>query len=137
MELERIVNKALSKDPAQRYQHVDEFLVDLKSVAKAMKPGEAGAGVVPGMGRARGRFYAYAAVMAFVGVMAVSVAILYKLGVFDRAAESIDSIAVLPMENLSGDPNQEYFVDGMTDALIADLAKIKALRAISGTSAMH
>ncbi|MEJ7713514.1 MAG: hypothetical protein WKF84_27635 [Pyrinomonadaceae bacterium] len=41
------------------------------------------------------------------------------------------------MENLSGDPAQEYFADGMTDALIGDLAKIGELRVISRTSSMH
>ena len=46
-------------------------------------------------------------------------------------------IVVLPFENLSGDPEQEYFVDGMTDALSAELGKIKALRVISRTSAMQ
>ena len=50
---------------------------------------------------------------------------------------TITSIAVLPLANLSGDPAEEYFVDGMTDALIGDLAKIEALRVISRTSAMH
>jgi TolB-like protein/Tfp pilus assembly protein PilF len=44
---------------------------------------------------------------------------------------------VLPLENLSHDPEQEYFADGMTDALTTDLAKISALRVISRTSAMH
>src|SRR5262249_48640813 len=48
----------------------------------------------------------------------------------------IDSIAVLPLKNLSADPEQEYFADGMTDALITDLAKMGALRVISRTSAM-
>jgi TolB-like protein/Flp pilus assembly protein TadD len=46
------------------------------------------------------------------------------------------SIAVLPLENLSGDPAQEYFADGMTDELITDLAKISGLRVISRTSVM-
>jgi TolB-like protein/DNA-binding winged helix-turn-helix (wHTH) protein/Tfp pilus assembly protein PilF len=56
---------------------------------------------------------------------------------YERSANSrptIRSLAVLPLENLSGDPNQEYFADGMTDELITDLAQIHSLRVISHTS---
>jgi len=49
----------------------------------------------------------------------------------------IRSVAVLPLENLSHDPEQEYFADGMTDALITNLAKIRALRVISRNSVMQ
>ena len=50
---------------------------------------------------------------------------------------AIRSLAVLPLENLSSDPSQEYFADGMTDELITDLGQISALRVISRTSVMQ
>jgi TolB-like protein/DNA-binding winged helix-turn-helix (wHTH) protein/tetratricopeptide (TPR) repeat protein len=52
-------------------------------------------------------------------------------------AKRFSSIAVLPLENLSNDPAQEYFADGMTDELITDLAQLGSLRVISRTSVMH
>jgi TolB-like protein/DNA-binding winged helix-turn-helix (wHTH) protein/Flp pilus assembly protein TadD len=53
-----------------------------------------------------------------------------------RASSAIRSLAVLPLENLSGDASQGYFADGMTDELITDLSQISALRVISRTSVM-
>jgi TolB-like protein len=52
------------------------------------------------------------------------------------ANREVRSIAILPLENLSGDPQQEYFADGMTDELITDLGQVSALRVISRTSVM-
>jgi TolB-like protein/Flp pilus assembly protein TadD len=52
-------------------------------------------------------------------------------------AASIQSLAVLPLENLTGDPKQDYFADGMCDALITELSQIKKLRVISRTSVMQ
>src|SRR5262249_19167115 len=53
------------------------------------------------------------------------------------AAQAIKSLAILPLQNFTGDPSQEYLVDGMTDALITNLSKLSSLRVISRTSAMH
>ena len=49
----------------------------------------------------------------------------------------VQSLVVLPLENLSGNPEQEYFADGLTEALITSLAKMRALRVVSRTTAMH
>ena len=57
--------------------------------------------------------------------------------IFANGEPPIHSIVVLPLENLSGDPTQEYFVDGMTDTLITDLAKMPEVKVISRTSAMQ
>jgi TolB-like protein len=59
------------------------------------------------------------------------------VGALQVTAEPIESLLVLPLENLSGDAEQEYFADGMTEALITNLAKISALRLVSRTTAMH
>jgi TolB-like protein/Tfp pilus assembly protein PilF len=59
------------------------------------------------------------------------------LSLFTGRAEEIDSIAVLPFENLTGDTGQEYFVDGITNELIGQLGQISALRVISRTSVMQ
>ena len=53
-----------------------------------------------------------------------------------RRPVGIRSLAVLPLENFSGDPSQDFFADGMTDELITNLAQIKALRVVSRTSVM-
>ena len=54
-----------------------------------------------------------------------------------QSLSHITSLAVLPLANLSGDPSQDYFADGMTDELTTDLARIRSLRVISETSAMR
>jgi TolB-like protein/DNA-binding winged helix-turn-helix (wHTH) protein len=80
---------------------------------------------------------------AFVGVLLIVTGVWWltwhRVGVRHSAAtgERVQSLAVLPLENLSGDTEQEYFADGMTAELITELAKIGSLRVISRTSAMR
>jgi TolB-like protein/Tfp pilus assembly protein PilF len=71
--------------------------------------------------------------------MTIALAAVYWLWIRGKNSDSVQlrAIAVLPLENLSADPAQEYFSDGMTDALITDLAKIGGLRVISRTSVLQ
>ena len=75
------------------------------------------------------------------GVAALAVAafayVLRPVAATDPVRPAITSLAVLPLENLSGDATQDYFADGVTEALIANLARIRALRVVSRTSVMR
>src|SRR5262245_13896986 len=77
------------------------------------------------------------AVILVVLTMAAIVYVKFFRGSSSVYAGVIKSLAVLPLQNLSGDPSQEYFADGMTDALIGGLAKIRGLQVISRTSSMR
>ena len=68
--------------------------------------------------------------------LALTIALSWIFGPWGRSSPTIRSLAVLPLENISGDASQEFFADGMTDELITDLGKITTLRVISRTSAM-
>ena len=75
---------------------------------------------------------------ALAGALAVALTIPFLSSWHGAAAPSVlQSIAVLPLENLSGDSSQDCFVDGMTEQLITDLAKVRSLRVISRTSVMR
>src|SRR5580658_8409220 len=75
-------------------------------------------------------------IVALVVVLSLATFFAWRFGSRVPAPTGIRSIAVLPLENLSGDASQNYFADGMTDELITDLAQISALRVISRTSVM-
>jgi eukaryotic-like serine/threonine-protein kinase len=135
VELERIISKALEKDRDVRYQSAAEMRADLKRLKRDTESGKTAA-----LGKADTRTWPWlkpiiVAVLAL--ALIAGVWLLRSRFYLARPASRINSIAVLPLENLSRDPEQEYFADGMTDALITDLSKIGSLRIISRTSVMH
>ena len=109
--------------------------IEQSETAQSIAPAQVPAS--PGVQRSSGRIWLIAG-------LAVAAALLIATNwgsprsIFkSRTAPQIQSLAVLPLENLSGDPLQEYFSDGMTDALITDLAQMGVPRVISRTSVMH
>ena len=111
-DLDRIVSRCLEKDPRARFQTALDVSNELQRL-KRMTPVGAAADRRGAPERRQHR------------------------DAVEPERRVIRSLVVLPLENVSHDPSQEYFADGMTEALISELARLKALRVISRTSAMR
>jgi TolB-like protein/Tfp pilus assembly protein PilF len=81
--------------------------------------------------------YAIPALIGLAVILVLSVSAFYYFRNTPQPVREIRSIAVLPLENLSGDASQEYFADGMTEALIGNLSQIGSIKVISRTSVMR
>ncbi|MHC4150206.1 MAG: protein kinase domain-containing protein, partial [Planctomycetota bacterium] len=142
MALERIINKAMQKTPEERYQHTNDMLVDLRAVGKSF--GGRGAANAPS-NKKRLRFRIGTAALVALVIFAGFFVWQYAKKPAKRNEPMSTpgrkvyqgSIAVLPLENLSDNPEQEYFADGMTEALITQLAQIRALKVISRTTVIR
>lgn len=100
--------------------------------SSSVRPERRGEARVPGL--TKSRTLLAAAIILAAGFAAV----LTRTGAHSTsAAHRLNSIAVLPLENLSGDPSEEFFADGMTDQLITNLAQVSSLRVISRTSVIQ
>ncbi len=137
-ELETIILKCLDKDPDRRYQSATELLVDLRRLEPSSSRYTAPPLPSPVWGRVA-KLIGYG--VAGLLVLAVGLTAMNVGGWRDRILgrtrpAQIRSIAVLPLGNLSGDPREDYFADGVTEALITELAQIGGLRVISRTSIM-
>jgi len=122
--------------PARGYQFVAEVREvggnrEELEVAPVPTPPESGS-------RLRGRLSARKSlVFGGLALLVLLVSITYALRPVRARKPEIRSLAVLPLDNLSSDSAQEYFADGMTEALIGNLARIRALRVVSRTSVMR
>jgi eukaryotic-like serine/threonine-protein kinase len=128
--LATVARRLLAKDPADRYGSAEE-------VAGALATTDASA--APAAPSPRGVTRTMGIPLAAVVVVLGAVALWWALGnsASSDASAPIASIAVLPLANLSGADDQQYFADGMTEALISELSAIGDLRVISRTSVMQ
>jgi len=132
---EAVILKCLEKDAGNRYQSAKEVMAELEGLVGDTEGKE---------GQRRGGWWKSA--IGAAGIVALAlVGFAYRSNVYDLwvrlgaagGPAGIGSVAVLPFTNVSGDAQQEYFVDGMTDELTTDLAQISGLRVTSRTSAMQ
>jgi len=143
--LEEVVNKALEKDRKLRFQSAAEVRTDLERLKRNSGSGytaTATAGTPPPVRHNKSAIVAAGVALVVPAALLALVLTLNIGGVRDRflgkaGAQQIRSLAVLPLENLSRDPEQEYFADGVTDQLITDLAQISTMKVISRTSVMQ
>jgi eukaryotic-like serine/threonine-protein kinase len=136
--LEDVILKCLEKKPDHRYQSAQDLLIDLRWLAATGTATSVSLSVRGEQRRWAARLVTGAA-MVLLGLLVVGL----NLGGFrDRLlrrapAARLESLAVLPLANFSGDPEQQYFADGMTEELIARLSRIGSLKVISRTSVMQ
>ena len=147
-ELEQIIGKALEKDADIRYHHAADIRTDLKRLRRdtesgrvrhVIPPAPQKTGVWPGLPRRR------AWALGSVAALLVALAALVGLnvgGMRDRwhvvnPPSTLRSIAVLPFQNLSKDPDQDYFAYGMTEQVITDLSQLSELRVPSHFSVLN
>jgi len=134
-EVERTVARCLEKDPDRRFQSASDLSFALREIA--------GGGDRPFAPTLRQQIgWRRRLVLAGVVLVAAVLTVVGVRSLWIRGAPWLEgnvvrSIAVLPLANLSGDPEQEFFADGMTEALITDLSRISALMVISRTSVMQ
>jgi serine/threonine protein kinase/Tfp pilus assembly protein PilF len=143
--LQRTVQRCLEKIPEQRFQSASDLAFALEALTDG---GPSSLAVKALEGKSRPSWKPMAA-LATVFALAAALAVLLVFSPakisnwYERLlretskGKDIHSLVVLPLQNLSGDPAQEYFADGMTEELTTDLSKIGGVRVISRTSAMR
>jgi eukaryotic-like serine/threonine-protein kinase len=133
-ELERIVGKCLEKERNLRYQHASDIRTDLQRLKRDSESGKTATSAAIQSRWSRREILIVAVALLF--VIAASIAGVFYLR-RDNSQATINSVAVLPFANASGDPNTEYLSDGITEGVIDRLSGLPNLKVISRTSAFH
>jgi len=133
--LENTINRSLEKDPELRYQTASDLRSELKRL-KRDTSGESISAAVPAATPAK-RSYLWPVVGVGVGVVVLLfLALLLPLTV-TAPTEAIDSIAVLPFENRSGDPELEYMSDGIAEGIINRLSQLSGLNKVISSASLR
>ena len=122
-EVDGIVARALEKDPKLRYQTASDLGSDLERSRRAVESGSSGAPPAVRRRRFVGRLLGASLVVALLGLAA-------WFSLQPGTDGAIDSLAVLPFENGSADPDLEYLSDGLTDSLINSFAELRSIRIV-------
>ena len=131
-----LLRRLLAKNVEERYASVADMRADLARLD--VSSGAVGGHDAGGGRTARWKRLAVGGtIVLLIGAATTGLVRSRVLGPASRAPGVIQSIAVLPLDNYSGDPNQDYFAEGMTDELTSDLATISQLRVISRGSVMQ
>jgi TolB-like protein/predicted Zn-dependent protease len=125
--LQQLIERCLAKEPERRYQDAGELRAALETIHVDTAPTKTS------IGRERSRGRAAAGITA----LAVAIATVAAFDVgglrsrFLRPGTHVDSLAVLPLQNLSGDPEQEYLATGVHEALTTELGQLPGLRRVT------
>src|SRR5438874_3362077 len=133
-ELERIVSKCLEKDRNLRYQHAADIRTDLQRLKRDTESGKA---VSTGTATPR---WSHRTKLIGAGVFVFLIAVIAVAAFYFGSSSGhapINSVAVLPFSNASGDPNTEYLSDGITEGIIDRLSGLPTVKVISRTSAFR
>jgi eukaryotic-like serine/threonine-protein kinase len=128
-DLEAIIHKCLEKDPNLRYQHASDIRTDLQRLKRDTESTRIAATQASTDKMLKGRklWLVLTACVALIGLAAVGTWLLRS-----GRASQIDSLAVLPFTNVSGDVNSDYLSDGITESLIANLTHVPQLKVWRG-----